>query len=238
MLEQLKKEVYEANLMLVKYNLVLFTWGNVSGIDRESGLVVIKPSGVEYDELSPLDLPVLDLDGNVVEGKYTPSSDTPTHLELYRAFPNIGGITHTHSTFATAYAQAGREIKPYGTTHADYYDGVIPCTRKMTPHEIESDYEKNTGLVIAETFFDIDPDRMSAVLVHSHGPFTWGKNAKKSVESSVILEEVARMAQYTELLQLVDGIKGGVRMQNDLLRKHFDRKHGPCAYYGQGGEHE
>lgn len=237
MLEQLKKEVFEANLMLVKYNLVLFTWGNVSGIDRESGLVVIKPSGVEYDALSPLDLPVLDLDGNVVEGKYNPSSDIPTHLELYKAFPNIGGITHTHSTFATAYAQAGRDIKPYGTTHADYYDGIIPCTRKMTPDEIATEYEKNTGLVIAETFADIDPDRMPAVLVNSHAPFTWGKNAKKSVESSVILEEVARMAQYTELLQLVDGIQGGVRMQEELLRKHFDRKHGPGAYYGQGGEH-
>lgn len=237
MLEQLKKEVYEANMMLVKYNLVLFTWGNVSGIDREKGLVVIKPSGVEYDKLSPLDLPVLDLDGNVVEGRYNPSSDTPTHLELYRAFPNIGGITHTHSTYATSYAQAGREIKPYGTTHADYYDGTIPCTRKMTPREIETEYEKNTGIVIAETFKEIDPDRMPAVLVHSHAPFTWGKTAAKSVEASVILEQVAQMAQYTELLQLVDGIKGGVRMQNDLLRKHFDRKHGPGAYYGQGGEH-
>lgn len=237
MLEQLKKEVYEANMMLVKYNLVLFTWGNVSGVDRERGLVVIKPSGVEYDKLSPLDLPVLDLDGNVVEGHYNPSSDTPTHLELYKAFPNIGGITHTHSTYATAFAQAGREIKPYGTTHADYFDGTIPCTRKMAPREIEEAYEKNTGLVIAETFAGLDPDRMPAVLVHSHAPFTWGKNAGKSVEASVILEQVAQMAQYTELLQLVDGIKGGVRMQNDLLRKHFDRKHGPGAYYGQGGEH-
>lgn len=235
MLEELKKAVYRANMMLVEAKLVLFTWGNVSGIDRERGLVVIKPSGVEYSELSAVDLPVVDLDGNLVEGSLHPSSDTPTHLALYRAFPHIGGITHTHSTYATAFAQAGREIKPYGTTHADYFDGTIPCTRKMTPREIEEEYERNTGEVIAETFADLDPDRMPAVLVHSHAPFTWGKSAEKSVEASIILEQVAQMAQYTEMLQLVDGIKGGLRMQNDLLRKHFDRKHGPGAYYGQGG---
>ncbi len=231
MLEQLKHDVWEANLLLVKYNLVLFTWGNVSGIDREQGLVVIKPSGVEYDALRPEDLPVLDLDGNVVEGSYRPSSDTPTHLALYRAFPTVGGITHTHSTFATAYAQAGRDIKPYGTTHADYFDGTIPCTREMTDAEIADAYEYNTGLVIAETFADRDPDRMPAVLVRGHAPFTWGKDARQSVEKSVILEEVARMAQYTELLHAADA----PRMQEALLRKHFDRKHGPGAYYGQGG---
>lgn len=231
MLEQLKQDVWAANLLLVKYNLVLFTWGNVSGIDRARGLVVIKPSGVEYDALRPEDLPVLDLDGNVVEGNYRPSSDTPTHLALYRAFPTVGGITHTHSTYATAYAQAGREIKPYGTTHADYFDGTIPCTRAMTEAEIADAYEYNTGLVIAETFADRNPDRMPAVLVRGHAPFTWGKDAKQSVEKSVILEEVARMAQFTELLSGADA----PRMQEALLRKHFDRKHGPGAYYGQGG---
>ena len=232
MLEKLKEQVYRANMMLVEHNLIIFTWGNVSGIDRESGLFVIKPSGVEYSDLKPSDLPVVDLDGNVVEGSLKPSSDTPTHAELYRRFPNIGGITHTHSQWATCFAQAGRSIPPYGTTHADYFDGTIPCTRKMTPDEIASDYELNTGRVIVETFRDIDPDRMHAVLVHSHAPFTWGKDAISSVEAAVVLEQVAVMALHTELLQL-NLAGGGAPMQEELLRKHFDRKHGPNAYYGQ-----
>ena len=186
MLEALKQEVYEANMMLVKHNLIIFTWGNVSVIDREKGLFVIKPSGVSYDELKPEDMVVVDLEGNVVEGKYRPSSDTDTHMALYRAFPNIGGVTHTHSLYATSFAQSGRDIPAYGTTHADYFYGDIPCTRKMTKDEINGSYEWETGKVIVETFRieKIDPDRMDAVLVHSHGPFTWGKYAKASVEAS------------------------------------------------------
>lgn len=233
MLEQLKKQVYNANMQLVKHNLIIFTWGNVSAIDRETGYVVIKPSGVEYDEMSPMDMVVVDLDGNVIEGTLKPSSDTPTHLELYKAFPNIGGITHTHSLYATCFAQAGRGIKPFGTTHADYFGGAIPCTRKMTPNEISGKYEKNTGLVIAETFENIDPDRVHGVLVYSHGPFTWGNDAMHSVETAVVLETVAQMALNTELLQIAIGNNGGIPMQQDLLNKHFDRKHGPGAYYGQ-----
>ena len=233
MLEQLKKQVYNANMQLVKHNLIIFTWGNVSAIDRETGYVVIKPSGVEYDEMSPMDMVVVDLDGNVIEGTLKPSSDTPTHLELYKAFPNIGGITHTHSLYATCFAQAGRGIKPFGTTHADYFGGTIPCTRKMTPNEISGEYEKNTGLVIAETFENIDPDRVHGVLVYSHGPFTWGNDAMHSVETAVVLETVAQMALNTELLQIAIGNNGGIPMQQDLLNKHFDRKHGPGAYYGQ-----
>lgn len=233
MLEQLKKQVYNANMQLVKHNLIIFTWGNVSAIDRETGYVVIKPSGVEYDEMSPMDMVVVDLDGNVIEGTLKPSSDTPTHLELYKAFPNIGGITHTHSLYATCFAQAGRGIKPFGTTHADYFGGAIPCTRKMTPNEISGEYEKNTGLVIAETFENIDPDRVHGVLVYSHGPFTWGNDAMHSVETAVVLETVAQMALNTELLQIAIGNNGGIPMQQDLLNKHFDRKHGPGAYYGQ-----
>lgn len=233
MLEQLKKQVYNANMQLVKHNLIIFTWGNVSAIDRETGYVVIKPSGVEYDEMSPMDMVVVDLDGNVIEGTLKPSSDTPTHLELYKAFPNIGGITHTHSLYATCFAQTGRGIKPFGTTHADYFGGAIPCTRKMTPNEISGEYEKNTGLVIAETFENIDPDRVHGVLVYSHGPFTWGNDAMHSVETAVVLETVAQMALNTELLQIAIGNNGGIPMQQDLLNKHFDRKHGPGAYYGQ-----
>lgn len=233
MLEQLKKEVYEANMQLVKHGLVIFTWGNVSGIDREHGLVVIKPSGVEYDRMSPMDMVVVDLDGNIVEGYLKPSSDTPTHLELYRAFPHIGGVTHTHSLYATSFAQAGRGIKPFGTTHADYFGGTVPCTRKMSPNEISGEYEKNTGLVIAETFTNIDPDRIHGVLVCSHGPFTWGESAAASVETAVVLENIAHMAINTEILQVAVGANGGVPMQQDLLNKHFDRKHGPGAYYGQ-----
>lgn len=234
MLEALKKEVYEANMALVKHDLIVFTWGNVSGIDREKGLFVIKPSGVEYDKLTPEDMVVVDLEGNVVEGRYKPSSDTPTHLELYKAFPTLGGVTHTHSLYATSFAQAGRGVLPYGTTHGDYFDGEIPCTRKMTAAEIKGEYEKETGTVIIEGFRErgIDPDRMHAVLVHSHGPFTWGKNAMASVEAAVVLETVAHMALNTEML--ATAVNPAPLMQQDLLRKHFDRKHGPGAYYGQG----
>lgn len=235
MLEALKKEVYEANMDLVRHNLVLFTWGNVSGIDRERGLVVIKPSGVSYSELSAIDLPVLDLEtGKVVEGSYRPSSDTPTHLALYRAFPEIGGITHTHSVYATSFAQAGRDIKAYGTTHADHFAGSVPCTRQMTPAEIAGEYEAETANVIIETFKtrNLSPEEISAVLVYSHGPFTWGKNAAKSVENAAVLETVAQMAFQTELLQ-VSVPDGGALMQKELLNKHFYRKHGANAYYGQ-----
>ena len=230
MLENLKKEVYEANMLLIAYKLVLFTWGNVSAIDREKGLVVIKPSGVDYEKLSPEDMVVVDLDGNVVEGKFKPSSDTATHIELYKAFSNIGGITHTHSHWATIYAQARKGIAAFGTTHADYFDGEIPCTRELSDDEIKSDYEKNTGLVIAQTFTALDYSRMPAVLVNSHGPFTWGKNALTSVENSVVLENVASMAFNTTLLR---GSEAVAPMQERLLRKHFDRKHGENAYYGQ-----
>ena len=233
MLEALKKEVYEANMALVKHGLIVFTWGNVSGIDREKGLFVIKPSGVEYDKLTPDDMVVVDLEGKVVEGRYKPSSDTPTHLELYKAFPTLGGITHTHSLYATSFAQAGRGVRAYGTTHGDYFDGEIPCTRKMTSAEIKGEYEKETGTVIIESFRErgIDPDRMHAVLVHSHGPFTWGKDAMASVEAAVVLETVSHMALNTELL--TTAVQPAPEMQNALLRKHFDRKHGPGAYYGQ-----
>jgi len=230
MLGKLKEQVYEANMLLPKYKLVVFTWGNVSGIDREKGLVVIKPSGVDYAKLSASDMVVVDLEGNVVEGSYKPSSDTATHLELYKAFKGINGITHTHSHWATVWAQAGKGIPALGTTHADYFDGTIPCTRIMTAQEIATDYEKNTGLVIIESFKEIDASRMPAVLVNSHGPFTWGKNAVHSVENSVILENVASLAFNTVSL---DNIKEERQMQQELLRKHFDRKHGPNAYYGQ-----
>lgn len=233
MLEELKKEVYRANMLLVEKKLVINTWGNVSGIDRKSGLVVIKPSGVEYSELSPLDLPVLDLNGNVIEGHFKPSSDTDTHLELYRAFPEIGGITHTHSLYATSFAQAGRGIKAYGTTHADYFPGIIPCSRKMLPSEIESAYELNTGKLIVETISELGADKLHACLVHSHGPFTWGKNAIASVDAAVVLEVVAQMAFNTEILQTAVNSSGGIPMQQDLLMKHFNRKHGPNATYGQ-----
>ena len=235
MLEQLKQEVYEANMQLERYRLVIFTWGNVSGIDRDAGLIVIKPSGVSYDVLRPEDMVVVDMNGQVVEGKFRPSSDTDTHLVLYKAFPGIGGITHTHSVYATCFAQAGRDIPPYGTTHADHFDGPVPCTRRMTETEIGGQYEKETGNVIVETFArrQIDADRMHAVLVHSHGPFTWGKNAAESVRTSVVLETVAQMAYQTELLRTSVGQPADSPMQQALLRKHFDRKHGPGAYYGQ-----
>ena len=230
MLKKLKEEVYKANMELPAKGLVLFTWGNVSAIDREKGLVVIKPSGVDYDKMKAEDMVVVDLDGKVVEGELNPSSDTPTHVELYKKFPNIGGIVHTHSTNATIWAQSGRDIPAYGTTHADYFYGPIPCTRKMTPEEIKGEYEKETGTVIIETFEkrNIDPKFVPAVVVHSHGPFTWGKNAAEAVYNSVVLEELSRMAIYTE--QINKDIKP---MQQELLDKHFLRKHGENAYYGQ-----
>lgn len=228
MLEQLKKEVLEANLKLVKYGLVTFTWGNVSGIDREKGLVVIKPSGVEYDGMKAEDMVVTDLDGNVVEGKWKPSSDTPTHLVLYKAFPTIGGIVHTHSRKATSWAQAGRGIPAYGTTHGDYFYGEIPCTRKMTPDEIAGEYEKETGNVIVETFDDKSYADIPAVLVNSHGPFAWGTSPDNAVHNAVVLEELAFMAYNTEAINPDVGV-----MQKELLDKHYLRKHGKDAYYGQ-----
>ena len=215
---------------LPKYGLVTFTWGNVSAIDRESGLFVIKPSGVDYDKLTADDMVVCDLEGNVIEGKYKPSSDTPTHLELYRAFPEVGGIVHTHSSQATSFAQAGMGILPLGTTHGDYFYGEIPCTRAMTPEEIAGEYEKETGTVIIETFRErsIDPMQIPAVLVKSHGPFAWGKTAAEAVHNAVVLEEVAAMNFRT--MMLAPGIGP---MQKELLDKHYLRKHGANAYYGQ-----
>ena len=230
MLEELRKQVYEANMELPRRNLVTYTWGNVSGIDRESGLVVIKPSGVEYDELTPENLVVLDLDGNRVEGKLNPSSDTKTHLELYKAFPTLGGIVHTHSPYAVAWAQAGRDIPCYGTTHADYFYGAVPCARHWTKEELDEDYEKNTGKVIIETFTNrgIDPVAVPGVICHSHGPFTWGKDAAQAVYHAVVLEEVARMAILTLTID-----PGALPAPQHVLDKHFMRKHGPNAYYGQ-----
>jgi len=230
MLEQLKKEVYQANMDLVKYGLIVFTWGNVSGIDREKGLFVIKPSGVPYEELKSEHMVVLDLRGNKVEGDMTPSSDTATHLLLYNRFPEIGGVVHTHSRWATIWSQAGRGIPAYGTTHGDYFYGEIPCTRKMTEKEIEAEYEWETGNVIAEFFSErkINPLDVPSVLVHSHGPFSWGKNAHEAIHNAVVLEEVAMMAWHTEKLSALSK-----PMQQALLDKHFLRKHGPDAYYGQ-----
>ena len=230
MLEQLKKEVYQANMDLVKHGLVVFTWGNVSGIDREKGLFVIKPSGVPYEELKPDHMVVLDLRGNKVEGDMTPSSDTATHLLLYNRFPEIGGVVHTHSRWATIWSQAGRGIPAYGTTHGDYFYGEIPCTRKMTEKEIEAEYEWETGNVIAEVFSErkINPLDVPSVLVHSHGPFSWGKNAHEAIHNAVVLEEIAMMAWHTEKLSALSK-----PMQQALLDKHFLRKHGPDAYYGQ-----
>lgn len=228
MLEKLKEIVCKANLLLPKYGLVTFTWGNVSGIDREKGLVVIKPSGVEYDSMTASDMVVVDLEGNIVEGKYKPSSDTPTHLELYKAFPEIGGIVHTHSRMATSFAQAGRGILPYGTTHGDYFYGEIPCTRLMKEEEIKGEYEKETGTVIIETFKNIDPMSIPSCLVHSHGPFSWGKDPMEAVHNAVVLEELSYMAFNTEMLN--PDIK---EMQQALLDKHYLRKHGKNAYYGQ-----
>ena len=229
MLETLKQKVYEANMLLPAHHLITFTWGNVSGIDREKGLIVIKPSGVEYDAMKPEDMVVLDLDGKKVEGELNPSSDTDTHLEFYRNFKNIGGVVHTHSRWATVWAQAGRGIPAYGTTQGDYFYGEIPCTRSMTPEEIAGAYELNTGKVIVERFAGLNPDYVPGVLVKSHGPFTWGKDPFDAVHNAVVLEEVAMMAWHTEML------RGAVTtpMQQELLDKHFLRKHGPNAYYGQ-----
>ena len=227
MLEKLKEEVYRANIELVEHGLVIFTWGNVSGIDREKGLVVIKPSGVSYDEMKPKDMVVLNLYGQVVEGNLKPSSDTPTHLVLYRQFENIGGVVHTHSEWATSWAQAGKSIPALGTTHADYFYGEIPCTRKMTKAEIENDYELETGKVIVERFKDIDADQVPGVLVNNHGPFSWGTDAHNAVHNAVVMEEVAKMTFRT--LQL----NSETTMDQVLLDKHFLRKHGKNAYYGQ-----
>jgi L-ribulose-5-phosphate 4-epimerase len=228
MLESLKQEVFEANLLLKKYNLVLFTWGNVSALDKKTGLFVIKPSGVSYDEMKPEDMVVLDLAGKVVEGKLHPSSDTPTHLEIYRSFPEARGVTHTHSKWATVWAQACRGIPALGTTHADYFYGEVPCTRALTQGEIDEAYERNTGRVIVEAFREIDPAAMHAVLVASHGPFTWGKSARDSVETAVVLEEIAEIA-YGSLTLKTDLAS----MPQALLDKHYLRKHGKDAYYGQ-----
>ena len=230
MLEQLKKDVYEANMMLVRNGLVISTWGNVSAIDREKGLVVIKPSGVDYEKMTPEDMVVVDLENNVVEGNLKPSSDMETHIEIYKAFDKINGITHTHSLWATVFAQTGKGITPFGTTHADYFDGDVQCTREMTRQEIDKDYEKSTGKLIIETFDDADYLRVPAVLVYAHGPFTWGKSARDSVETAIVLEKVASMAYHTTMLMNTRPLH---HMPTRLLRKHFDRKHGPAAYYGQ-----
>lgn len=228
MLEKLKEEVLKANLLLPKHDLVTFTWGNVSAIDRQSGLIVIKPSGVEYDEMKASDMVVVDLNGNVVEGKLRPSSDTPTHIELYKAFPDIGGVVHTHSRWATSFAQAGCEISPMGTTHADYFYGPIPCTRSLSDEEIKGQYEKNTGLVIIETFRDIDPNAVPGVLVRNHGPFAWGKDAANAVHNAVVMEEVAFMNYHAMTLK-----PKAPCVSQTLLDKHYYRKHGKNAYYGQ-----
>jgi L-ribulose-5-phosphate 4-epimerase len=230
MLEKLKKDVLEANLQLPKHGLVTFTWGNVSGIDRDQGLVVIKPSGVPYEELTLEDMVVVDLEGNIIEGTKRPSSDTPTHLALYRSFQYVGGIVHTHSPWATAWAQAGRSIPALGTTHADYYYGEIPCTRTLTKEEITKAYELETGNVIIETFETggIDPLAMPGVLVSNHAPFCWGKDANQAVHNAVVLEEVAKMALHT--FQLNSQIEA---IDQFLLDKHYLRKHGVNAYYGQ-----
>ena len=228
MLSELKEQVWQANLLLPKYNLVTFTWGNVSGIDREKGLVVIKPSGVEYAGMTAEDMVVVDLDGRRVEGKWKPSSDTPTHVELYKAFPECGGIVHTHSRWATTFAQAGMDIPAMGTTQGDYFYGAIPCTRPMTETEIGGEYEKETGKVIVETFAQRDPAAVPGVLVFSHGPFAWGRDAMEAVHNAVVMEEVAFMDWHAMMLNPARG-----PMQQALLDKHYLRKHGKNAYYGQ-----
>ena len=230
MLEELKKKVYEANMDLPKYGLVTFTWGNVSALDRERRLFVIKPSGVEYDKLTPEDMVVMDFDGNRVEGKLNPSSDTATHLELYKAFPQIGGIVHTHSSYATSWAQAGRSIPCYGTTHADYIYGEVPCARCLTKEEIDEGYETNTGRLIVEEFKRLNkkPLEVPAVLCKNHGPFAWGKDAKEAVHNAVVLEEVAKMAYRCEIIN-----KDVKPAPQELQDKHYYRKHGADAYYGQ-----
>ena len=227
MLELLKETVYRANLDLVKHGLVIFTWGNASAIDRTLNLVVIKPSGVSYEDMKSTDMVVVDLDGNIIEGKLKPSSDTATHLALYKAFPNIGGVVHTHSTYATSWAQAGCEIPNIGTTHADYFSDTIPCTRDMKTQEVEGEYEKETGNVIIERFKNINPDYVPGVLVKNHGPFSWGKDANDAVHNAVVMEQVAKMAYISF------GINPNLTMNELLIKKHFYRKHGPNAYYGQ-----
>ncbi|MDD6102406.1 MAG: L-ribulose-5-phosphate 4-epimerase [Clostridiales bacterium] len=227
MLEELKKRVYEANMLLPQYGLVTFTWGNVSEIDRETGYFAIKPSGVDYNKLSPEDMVIMDLQGNKIEGKYNPSSDTPTHIELYKNFAEIGGVVHTHSSWATSWAQAGRSIPCYGTTHADYIYGEVPCARCLTGEELKN-YEANTGVLITEVFKDRDYKAVPAVLCKNHGPFTWGKDAFEAVHNSVVLEEVAKMAARSEMLN--PGIKPAPQ---ELQDKHYYRKHGANAYYGQ-----
>jgi len=229
MLKDLKEQVLKANLDLPRYGLVTFTWGNVSGIDRDKGLVVIKPSGVPYDELKAEHLVVLDLDGNKVEGDLNPSSDTPTHLVLYRNFKGINGIVHTHSSWATSWAQAGKSIPCFGTTHADYFYGSIPCTRKLTKEEVEGNYEENTGYVIVETFKELNPLYVPGVHVEDHGPFSWGTSPDNAVHNAVVLEEVAKMAFNTLMLSNGNAQPASEYIQN----KHFMRKHGPNAYYGQ-----
>ncbi|GAB6085096.1 L-ribulose-5-phosphate 4-epimerase [Alkaliphilus crotonatoxidans] len=231
MLAKLKKEVLEANLELVKRGLVVYTWGNVSGIDRENNLIVIKPSGINYEDLTADKMVVVDLQGQVVEGSYKPSSDTATHLELYKAFEEIGGVVHTHSEWATSYAQAGVAIEPLGTTHADYFYQAIPCTRDLHSDEIQGDYERETGKVIVETFQELNPMEVPAVLVKEHGPFTWGKTAHDAVYHAVVLEEIAKMAYKTTMIK---SNHNQYKMNQDLLDRHYLRKHGQKAYYGQG----
>lgn len=228
MLEDLKQQVLEANLLLPRYGLVTFTWGNVSGIDRNSELIVIKPSGVSYDKMNAEDMVVVDFDGNVVEGKWRPSSDTPTHIELYKAFPMCGGVVHTHSRWATSFAQAGTDIPAMGTTHGDYFFGSIPCTRPMTDEEITGDYEKETGKVIVETFQNRDPVALPGVVVYSHGPFAWGNTPMEAVHNAVVMEEVAFMDYHALTLNPAHRT-----IQQTLLNKHYQRKHGKNAYYGQ-----
>ncbi len=227
MLELLKEKVCEANLELVKHGLVIFTWGNVSAIDRATGLVVIKPSGVSYDHMKPSDMVVVDLDGKVVEGTLRPSSDTPTHVVLYRAFPEIGGVVHTHSTYATAWAQAGLDIPNIGTTHADYFHHDIPCTADMTEAEVKGNYEWETGNVIVKRFEGMNANDTPGVLVKNHGPFTWGKDAAEAVHNAVVLEQVAKMAFIAK------SVNPSLTMNPLLIEKHYSRKHGPGAYYGQ-----
>ena len=230
MLEELKQKVLEANLLLPKYGLVTFTWGNVSGVDRASGFVVIKPSGLPYEGMTAADMVVVDLDGRMVEGRWKPSSDTPTHVELYKAFPSIGGVVHTHSTFATSWAQAGRDIPCYGTTHADYFYGTVPCLHVLGHDQIAAEYERNTGRLIVSEFkrLGLDPDATPAALCKNHGPFAWGSDPLDAVHGAVVLEECARMAYYTEQID-----PAAEPIRRDLLDKHFFRKHGKTAYYGQ-----
>ena len=227
MLEELKQRVYEANMQLPVHGLVTFTWGNVSEIDRETGYFAIKPSGVPYEKLKPEDMVIMDLNGNKIEGKYNPSSDTPTHIELYKAFPEIGGVVHTHSTYATAWAQAGCDIPNIGTTHADYFHDAIPCTADMTEAEVKGAYELETGNVIVKRFEGLNPVHTPGVLVKNHGPFSWGKDAYDAVHNAVVMEQVAKMAS------IAYAVNPNLTMNPLLIEKHFSRKHGPNAYYGQ-----